>query len=294
MAGTREIKRRIKANKNTKKITRAMQMVSAVKMRKAQASAVASRPYAEYASEIAVNLAHRIDPKFNPLLRPASPDAKVGILLVTTNRGLVGGFNSNLLHEVNGYIRQKDSNSAGAEHIAEIISYGKKGRDAMIRIQRTIAADFPKKDSLVPLTEIMPIAKIAADEFIKGNYGEIIIAYNSFVSTLIQKPVIRKILPFKSRSAEDLPEHYKKYNYEYLFEPNPREVLRYLLPRIVESEIYHAVLESDAAEHSARMIMMKNATDAASELIDDLTLTYNKIRQANITQELAEIIAGMQ
>ncbi len=292
MPGTREIKRRIRSVGSTKKITRAMQTVSAVKMRKAQQAALASRKYSELASQIVENLSHRVDPKYHRLLSENAHSKKIGIILITTNRGLVGAFNANLINGVNKYVAK---HSSEAEIAAELVTVGRKGRDAMARIGNVIVADFQKIDRTARLEEIFPIAKTIVDEYLSGKYKKIVVAYTHFISTIKQQPVMKEILPFKKpRDMEALPEHHKNFNYEYLFEPNPEQVLDYLLPRVIESQIYQAVLESDASEHSSRMVMMKNATDAATDLIDELTLSYNQLRQANITKELAEIISGMR
>ena len=302
MAGAREVKRRIKSVASTKKITKAMQMVSAVKMRKAQSLALASRSYSDMAWQIVTDLKDRIDPKYGRLLKRNSGSNKIGIILVTSNRGLAGSFNANLMAKMNEYMRE---HKARGQILIEMITVGKKGRDAMLRVGQTIIAEFAKLDKTARISEIMPISRLIADEFLAGNYKSICIAYNHFVSTISQKPVIHELLPLGTDSkgkflnidnAEqaDLPRNLGKFNYEYLFEPNAERVLDNLLPRILESQIYQAILESDASENSARMVMMKNATEAASDLMDDLTLTYNRIRQANITKELAEIVAGME
>lgn len=289
MAGTREIKRRIKSIRSTKKITRAMQMISAAKMRRAQQAAFASRPYSDLAWQIVKSLSDKVDPKYHSLLKRDLNNKKTGVILISSNRGLIGSFNTNLTNLVRKNLTaQKD-----AEIIADIIAVGKKGRDAMLRVGNSVFAEFTKVDRTVRIEEILPIAKLVVDEYIKGNYGRIVIVYTHFVSTITQKPVIKQLLPLPvEEHSQGLQTESKNRHYEYLFEPDPQEVLDYLLPRILESQIYQAVLESDASEHSSRMLMMKNATDAATDLIDDLTLTYNKLRQANITKELAEITAG--
>jgi F-type H+-transporting ATPase subunit gamma len=292
MAGSIEIKRRIKSVKSTKKITRAMQMVSAAKMRKAQAAALQSRTYSDLAWQIITNLSSKVDPKYHALLAQDENQKsakKVAVILVTSNRGLIGGFNTNL---INALKKTLAKNKEEMDLAAEIEVMGKKGREAMLRMNQTIVADFPKQDRTIGIGEILPISKMIIDEYLAGKYSKIIIAYTHYVSTLTQKPVVKQLLPFETTGHENLPEHSGKSNYEYEFEPTPNDVLDYLVPRILESQIYQAILESDASEHSARMIMMKNATDAASDLIDDLTLTYNQLRQANITKELAEITAG--
>ena len=289
MPGTKELKRRIKSIGSTKKITRAMQMVSAVKMRKAQSAALSSRSYSELAAQIISNLSDKVDPKYNALLSQTSNSKKIGIILITSNRGLVGAFNTNLVTALNKYLQENNYN---AEVVAEMVAVGRKGREAMLRLGKTIFAEFEKADRQVRLSEILPISELITKEYLAGTYSKIIIAYNRFVSTITQKPSIKQVLPIQPDKKEHLPDQDKKYTYEYLFEPNPEDVLNYLVPRIIESQIYQAVLESDASEHSARMIMMKNATDAANELITDLTLSFNQLRQSNITKELSEITAG--
>lgn len=291
MAGARDIKRRIKSIGSTKKITRAMQMVSAVKMRKAQIAAFSSRTYAALAWQIITNLSHKVDPKYHALLsRDRKHAAKVGVILVSSNRGLIGGFNASLIATTLKEIGKEQQ----AELIAELFVVGKKGRDAMLRLGKTIVAEFTKQDRVIGIEEVMPISQIVVDEYLRGNYSKILIIYTDFISIINQLPKITQLLPLpiQEHKAEHLKDTDKKYHYDYLFEPTPEKVLDYLLPRIIQSQIYQAVLESDASEHSARMVMMKNATDAASDLIEDLTLTYNQLRQANITKELAEITAG--
>ncbi|MBU6447260.1 ATP synthase F1 subunit gamma [Patescibacteria group bacterium] len=290
MAGTRDIKRRIRSVRSTKKITRAMQMVSAAKMRKAQAAVSASRSYSELAWQIIKNLSKKIDPKYHSLLQAPQNNKKTGVILISSNRGLIGSFNTNLILATKKYIAD---NAPGSELVADIIAVGRKGRDAMLRVGNTIFAEFDKVDRTVRLEEVLPIGQLIIDEYIKGTYGKIAIAYTHFNSTISQKPVIKQLLPLPEQEhPEGLPQEIGRQHYQYLFEPDPQQVLDYLLPRILESQIYQAILESDASEHSSRMVMMKNATDAATDLIDDLTLAYNKMRQANITKELAEITAG--
>jgi F-type H+-transporting ATPase subunit gamma len=291
MPSTLELKRRIRSIKSTKKITRAMQMISAAKMRKAQQAAFASRSYSDLAWQIINNLADKVDPKYHALLSQRNAAKKVGVILVTTNRGYVGGFNSNLNNSVRKYIfEQKEM-----EVVADLVVMGKKGREAMVRMGANVVADFPKHERTISVNEISPLSKLIVGEYLKGTYSQILIVYTHFISTITQKAVMKQLLPFKSHdpgNKKSLPVESKSQKYEYVFEPSPDQVLEYLIPRILESQIYQAVLESDASEHSARMIMMKNATDAANDLVDDLTLVYNKLRQANITKELSEITAG--
>jgi F-type H+-transporting ATPase subunit gamma len=287
MAGAREIKRRIKSVKNTKKITKAMQMVSAAKMRRAQNAVMTSRTYSELAWQIVENLSGKIDPKYHRLLQPSNPEGKIGIILISSNKGLIGGFNSNLLAFTNRYLKENN-----AEMLADFVVMGRKGRDAVLRSKRNVVAEFTKYDRSPKAEEVLPVTKLIVDDYLKGGYSKIVVIYTHFVSTINQKAAVKQLLPLADPNKVRHAEEVSRQNFEYLIEPSPEEVLDYLLPRIIESQIYQAVLESDASEHSARMIMMKNATDAATDLIDDLTLTYNQLRQAGITQELAEITAG--
>ncbi|MCL5008850.1 MAG: ATP synthase F1 subunit gamma [Patescibacteria group bacterium] len=289
MAGMRDIKRRIKSVQGTRKITRAMQLVSAAKMRKAQYQAASSRPYSSLAWELINNLTRQLEIDM-PLLRTHRHAKKVGVLLISTNRGFVGSLNVNLV----GKLKELEKNP---ELICELIVHGQQAKTLTARMGKVIGADFPKLDKTAAIEDIYPIAKYLADLYQTNHYRKIYIVYNHFYSTISQKPEIVQLLPFNPEVVKQSKEKQevvisKKYGYNYQFEPDPEKVLEHLLPRIIESQIYQAVLESDASEHSARMIMMKNATDAAGDLIDDLTLSYNQLRQNKITTELAEITAG--
>ena len=279
MPSSQELTRRIKSAKSTRKITRAMQMISAAKMRKAQNATIASRSYAELAWDLIKSLG-TIDSSVNPLLAQHPDAKKIGIVLISTNRGLVGGFNTNLLLK----LREIEEQHQGLTQ--EIIAIGRKGRDGILRANRTLLAEFPKHDSTEHIKEVYPIVRIIMDAYATGQYQKIIVVYNHFVSTLQQKATSKEILPFAemnetSRDPDSI-----------IFEPGKLPVLNNLLPRILESQVYQAILENNASEHSARMLMMKNATESAGDLIDDLTLTYNQLRQNKITTELSEITAG--
>lgn len=283
MPGTQEITRRIKSVKSTRKITRALQMVSAAKMRKAQNATLASRSYSELAAELIKDLG-KVAELGNPLLKTHPTASKIGVVLVSTNKGMVGGLNANLL----GKLKQVEGENA--ELMLEMVVVGKKAREAAGRMRKNVIAEFPKLDARIPIENIYPIAKLLAESYKSGEYKKILLIYNYFVSTLSQKPTVIQLLPFtpESEDAQGVPSG----STEYVFEPTPKKVLEHLIPRIIESQLYQAILESDASEHSARMVMMKNATDAAGDLIDDLTLTYNQLRQNKITTELSEITAG--
>lgn len=280
MPSTQELTRRIKSIKSTRKITRAMQMVSSAKMRKSQAVAMSSRSYAHLAWELINNVGSKS--RQHKLFNSYPKAKKVGIILITTNRGLVGGFNTNLIKKM---IKEQQSEP---ELISELIVIGKKGREAAQRMQKNIVADFKKMDTTIPVKDIYPVVKMLIDLYNSGEYKKIYVVYNHFISMLSQDPKVKQLLPIIPKSEYRT----QTIGSDVLFEPSPQQVLDHLLPRILESQIYQAILESDASEHSARMMMMKNATDAAGDLIDDLTLTFNQLRQTKITTELSEITAG--
>lgn len=302
MPGIKELKTRIKSIQSTRKITRAMQMVSAAKMRKAQQAALNSRTYSDLAwelinslkgiekkeiedtdKEIDFDIAKKIE-KINQLMQAYPEAKKVGYIIISTNTGLVGGFNSNLLAT---YHKLDTGNS---EIVSELMVMGRKAKDFAIRFGKNMMADFAKQDRLVSIENIYPLAKMASDLYKTGQYKNISIIYNKFISTLSQKPTVKQLLPFMEASSQQ--SVVSSQPVDFLFEPDPEVVLENLLPRIIESQIYQALLESDAGEHSARMVTMKNATEAAGDLISDLTLTYNQLRQNKITTELSEITAG--
>lgn len=286
-AATRDIKRRLRSVQNTKKITKAMELVASVKMRKASQAVVASRPYTTEAWSMLLNLAWRTDPVLHPLLADRPQPKKIGLVLVTTSRGLVGGFNSNLVQAVADHLRGWTGSTDIEVHS---ILMGTKGRAIMYQHGYPIQAEFTKEDIVTSAASIRPMAKLAIEGFQRGEYDRVLVAYMDFVSTLIQKPVIRQLLPLIDVAPEGTVPAVTKT--DYLFEPNADMVLEYIIPRLVEMQIYRAVLETNASEHAARMVAMKNASDAANDLIDDLTLTFNQARQASITQDLAEISAG--
>lgn len=291
MAGIKELKTRIKSIQGTRKITRAMQLVSAAKMRKAQNLAQQSRSYSSLAWNLITNLSKSVEIDI-PLLRTHVKAQKVGALVISTNRGLVGSLNVNLVNK----LKELDNDT---EVLCELAVHGKQAKNLTVRLGKSVIADFPKLDKTPKVEDIYSIAKFLSEAYQTGQYKKIYLVYNHFYSTISQKPVIRTLLPFTKDILRELHAKEKEeatlseeYAYNYHFEPKPEIVLNHLLPRIIESQIYQAVLESDASEHSARMIMMKNATDAAGDLIADLTLTFNQLRQGKITTELSEITAG--
>lgn len=300
MAITKDIKRRIKSIGSTKKVTKAMEMVSAAKMRKAVGNVLSSRSYATLAWELVRNLASKTESRLHPLLEHSQEIKKIAVVLITSNRGLCGGFNSQIIQKTIHYI--KDQQNLNRQ--VDLIILGKKGGDFTAKRGYNLIAQFEKLDITTSVLEIRPLAKLLIADFINKKYNRVVLAYSDFISTLVQKPRVLELLPIieetrdrdlggaKKSKIEDSRPNLLKTSFEYIFEPSPDEVLNELLPRLIEMQIYQAVLESDASEHSARMVAMRNASDAASEMIDDLTLVFNKARQSSITAELADISGG--
>lgn len=299
-----EIKRRIRSIKNTRQITKAMELVSASKMRRAVQNVLATRSYANLAWDVVRELVRRTDPSLHPLLVKRHPVKRIGLILVTSNRGLCGGFNHQLTHRVNQYLQQHREQQVELE--ADLVAVGKRGRDIMFRYGHSIMAEFTKADVTTRMDEVTPIAKLVIDDYLSGKYDRVVMAYTDYISAVSQKPRLKQILPIEHEPDEYLgsarlpgdaaqavpPKNAASFPYEYLFEPSPDEVLEALLPRMIEVQVYQALLESDAAEHSARMLAMRNASDAAKDMIDSLTLAFNQARQASITAELADISGG--
>jgi len=274
MPSTLDLRRRIKSVKNTAQITKAMQMVAASKMRKAQAAAIAGRPYQDMLARVLAAVKGRVDPTSHLLLavRPVKQEL---ILIFSTDKGLCGPLNANLFRELGEVDPQK----------SEFAVSGRKAVQFITRTKRNLTADFALKDT-IHFSEIRPIAKFVSDKFISGEVDQVRVLYPKFVNTLVQEPVLRTILPIP---VEELGIEGPQAGGEYLFEPDEHSVLDSILPHYVAFQIFQMALNARASEHSARMVAMKNATDNAKELIKDLTLEYNKVRQANITTELLEI-----
>lgn len=296
MAGnTRDIRRRIRSITNTRKITKAMELVSGTKMRRAVKRVLETRSYATRAWSVVRDLAQKTDPGLHVLLQERPRVKKIAAVVMTSNRGLCGGFNRQMIEQTSGYIRQSSERYQASE--VELFLVGKKSRELSSRLGYRVAAEFPKQDVATGIGDITPLAKMLVDGFIQGTYDRVVLIYTDYYSALKQTPSIRQLLPL---SAEDDELGSTKHagqaesagEFEYLFEPSPDAVLDYMLYRLIEMQIYQALLESDASEHSARMMAMRNASDAAVDMIDDLTLTYNQARQAAITAEIADIAGG--
>jgi F-type H+-transporting ATPase subunit gamma len=281
MIPIRIIRRRIRSIKSTAKITKAMEMIAASKMRQAQLRVLAARPYAEKMREVLANLAAQPRPEgdSHPLLQHREVK-HITIIHVTADRGLCGGLNANMNRRTTSFILEKSIP-------LNLITVGRKGRDFMSRYGRDIRAEFTQLGDKPSLVDTTPISRVVIDDYANKVTDEIYLAYTEFITTAIQRPVLWKLLPIepaKIRPAE---------NIDYIYEPSPSVVLGELLPRYVEMQVYHAILESIASEQSARMVAMRNATDNANEMIDGLTLTYNKARQELITKELLDIAGGI-
>ena len=284
MPSTRDLRRRIKSIKNTSQITKAMQMVAASKMRKAQQSALAGRPYAVLMNSVLAEVTHHAGDFTHPLMEPG-PAKKRAVILISTDKGLCGGLNSNLMREALKF--DKDT--------TVYIAAGRKAAQFVARTRRELAAEFTYKDA-PRFSEARAISRFAQDLFLRGEVDRVDVLYTNFVSTLSQRPDLRPLLPVGDIKgvASDFAGESQEVDLfrgatEFLFEPDPQQVLGNLLPHYLNFQVYQFLLEAKASEHSARMVAMKNATDNAMQLIKDLTLEYNKLRQANITKELLEI-----
>ena len=286
MPSTKEIRIRIKSVKSTRQITKAMEMVSAAKMRKAQMQTLATRSYARYAWELVQNLTAGSDARIHKLLRQPDKISKVLMVVMTSNRGLIAGFNSNII--------QTALNFAGKYPGIEVVTLGKKGRDALRKAGLSIVADFEKKDVASEITAVSSLASLIIEDFLAGKYDKVVLIYMDYVSTLVQKPHVLELLPLAKQDLTLGNEIalQKASQTEYIFEPTAEHVLEHVLPKLTMMQIYQALLETNAAEHSARMVAMKNATDAAGDIVSELTLQYNQLRQSKITTELSEITAG--
>lgn len=299
--GTLQIRRQIRSIGNTKKMTKAMELVSAAKMRKAIAAVLATRPYATFARDVLRYLAARTkDASLHPLLQ-VRPLKNVGVVLISTNRGLCGSFNATLASCVRQETaRAKEEGASGIE----VLSLGKRARDILARFGMTIRADFIKKDMTVNVADVLPLAHTIIKQYTTGALDRVYVAYTDYISSVRQKPVCRQLLPLEmgsgSISTEIVPDPISLPSAEgrqkelagVLFEPSETQVLSYVIPRLLEVQLFQAVLESEASEHSSRMLAMHNASEAATDILADLHLTYNQIRQAGITQEIAEISSG--
>jgi F-type H+-transporting ATPase subunit gamma len=281
MANTQDIRRRIKSIRNTAQITKAMQMVAASKMRKAQQHALAGRPYAALMNKVLVSLQKRTDPRLHPLLHIRDVKKEL-VLIISTDKGLAGALNTNLFREASHFDSAKTA----------FVVTGRKARQFVARTKREFLADFELKDA-PSFVETKPVSKFCTEKFLVGEVDKVSVLYTHFINTINQRAVVQTLLPI---SSFDLPKKHDESAEEdvdpllgYVFEPGAEVVLDIMLPYYIQYQVFQMILDARASEHSARMVAMKNATDNAHQFIKDLTLEYNKMRQAGITTELLEI-----
>jgi F-type H+-transporting ATPase subunit gamma len=281
MASQREIRRRIAAVKNIKQITRAMQFVAASKLKRAQDATLSARPYSQKIDELIADLAVVIGPDDHPLLARRDEGKRL-IVLITSDRGLAGPFNTNTIR----FAAQEITTHSGD---LTVVTVGRKGRDAMRRARVPMEAHFEGFGDRPTFADVLPLARLITEDFLAGTYARVDVIFSQFVSTLTQRPSLDRLLPIEpAEDTEGIPGN------QFIFEPNPSAVLEQLLPRYIAARLFQAVLENKASEESSRMVAMRNATDNAEDLIQDYTLAYNKVRQSNITREMIEIASGAQ
>lgn len=284
MANTRELQRRIKSIKNTSQITRAMEMVAVTKMRRAQNQSLDGRLYSENLEQALARFLPKVDSEAHPLLGGKNESEKAGVILLSTDKGLVGALNTNLARLVL------------ASHIGSgnevFYTVGKKGRSFVVKTGKDLIADFENADT-VTFRQAVQLTKLVSEAFLAGELGGVYLVYPHFVSTLKQEAKIVKLLPILLEEVSKVSNGQKTSDTsEFLFEPNVDVLLDFILIHHIETQIYQALLETKASEHSARMVAMKNATDNAKDLVEDLTLTYNQTRQDGITKEILEIASA--
>jgi len=281
MASQRDIRRRIRDVGRIKQITRAMQFVAASKLKRAQDSTLQARPYSEKIDEVLADLAAVLGADEHPLLSRREGGKRL-LVLITSDRGLAGPLNTNTIRFAARTITEHQGDLA-------VVSVGRKGRDAMRRARVPLEAHFAGYGDRPAFADVIPLSRLITDGYVSGEFGQIDIIYPRFVSTLVQRPTMEALLPITpTEDTEGIPGN------QFIFEPNAGAVLEQLLPRYVATRLYQAVLEAKASEESSRMVAMKNATENADDLIEEYTLAYNKVRQANITREMIEIATGAQ
>ncbi|MEY4862648.1 MAG: hypothetical protein RLZ51_743 [Pseudomonadota bacterium] len=285
MAGSREIRNKIKSVQNTRKITKAMEMVAASKMRKAQDRMRHARPFGEKLRNIAAHLANANPEYRHPFLTKRETVKAAGVVLITTDKGLCGGLNTNVLRMITGKLRELSNSGAQVQ----ITAIGNKGLGFMQRINAKVVSQLVQLGDTPHLERLIGPIKVQLDAYAAGEIDVLYLAYNRFINTMKQEPVIEQLLPL---DPARLQETSREYSWDYIYEPDAPTVLDELLIRYVEALIYQAVAENMASEQSARMVAMKSASDNAKKVIGDLQLSYNKARQAAITKELSEIVGG--
>lgn len=288
MAVGKEIRGKIKSVENTKKITKAMEMVAASKMRKAQERMRHARPYSDKIRNIAANLSQANPEYQSPYMRTGGATKATGYVVVTTDKGLCGGLNTNILRAVTQ--KMKEEQAAGGT--AQAVAIGNKGFGFLGRIGANVVSHATQLGDTPQLDKLIGPVKVMLDAFTEGKVDAVYLCYTKFINTMKQEPVVEQLLPLNSTRLEQTAEEKKAYGWDYIYEPDAATVINDLLTRYIEALIYQAVAENMASEQSARMVAMKAATDNAGNLIGELKLVYNKTRQAAITKELSEIVSG--
>ncbi len=283
MASGREIKTKIKSVQNTRKVTRALEMVSASKIRKAQDRMKASRPYARAMKQVIGHLAQANSEYQHPFLVERAEIKRVGYIIVSSDRGLAGGLNNNLFRKTLGEVRQWQDK--GAE--VDVVTIGQKASAFFRRIKVDMLASVTHLGDKPQLEQLVGVVKVMLDAYESGKVDRVYLVYNDFVNTMTQRAAFDQLLPLPASDTQ-----ITQHDWDYIYEPDAATVLEHVLTRYVESLVYQAVLENVASEHAARMVAMKSASDNATKLIGDLQLVYNKARQAAITQEISEIVGG--
>jgi F-type H+-transporting ATPase subunit gamma len=283
MAGGREIKTKIKSVQNTRKVTRALEMVSASKIRKAQELMKASRPYARLMRQVIGHIARANTEYKHPFLAEREAIKRVGYVVISTDRGLCGGLNSNLFRKLLAEIRQWQKQ----EVEVDIVAIGQKATSFFKRLKVNLVGTVTHLGERPQVEQLIGVVKVMLDAYSEGRIDRLFLSYNDFVNTMVQKATLDTLLPMPP--SDDI---HPKHDWDYIYEPSAAEILDHVLSRYVESLVYQGTLENLASEHAARMVAMKSASDNASKLIDSLTLVYNKARQAAITQEISEIVGG--
>jgi F-type H+-transporting ATPase subunit gamma len=283
-----DIRRRVRAVKSTQQITKAMKMIAAARLRRAQDRIVSARPFAQQMQRVLNSLASRVDPTAHPLLAQPEETTEVPTLLIiiTADRGLAGSFNTNVVKAANTFLRERSTRRFTLGLV------GRKGRDFFRRRGHTVRHEALGIFSKLSLADAQAIAKIAIDDFTEGKVSSVYLVYNEFKSVMQQRVAVEKLLPIPRLEPEEAEKSGPQV--DYLYEPEPVQILAELIPRYVEVQIYRALMESAAAEHAARMTAMDTATRNASEMIEQLTLYMNKVRQAAITREIIEVVSGAQ
>ena len=283
MAGGREIKTKIKSVQNTRKVTRALEMVSASKIRKAQDRMKTSRPYARAMKQVIGHLAQANTDYQHPFMVERKDVKRVGFIIVSSDRGLAGGLNNNLFRKMLGEIRQW--NEKGVE--VDVVTIGQKASVFFRRIKVGMLATVTHLGDTPQVEQLVGVVKVMLDAYDAGKVDKVFLAYNDFVNTMVQRAAFDQLLPLPASETQ-----VAAHDWDYIYEPDAQAVLEHVLTRYVESLVYQAVMENVASEHAARMVAMKSASDNATKLIDTLNLVYNKARQAAITQEISEIVGG--